>query len=117
MARAGEFGGKGLRFTGEEALAGCLPKDRKDEMLRLAGMMGLVVAAGLGGEEREDPLGGKREESILLDHWGGAYDYTRTGISLVAWYWKHRPATGSKWILGTAGDEEFLWHKILNGLS
>lgn len=84
VARAGEFGGKGLRFTGEEALTCSLPKDRNDEMLRLAGMMGLVVAAGLGGEEREEPLGGKLKESILLDHRGGAYDYSKTGISLVA---------------------------------
>lgn len=48
-------------------MGGCLPKDKRDERLRLAGRMGRMVAGGLGGEEREEFLGGKREESILLD--------------------------------------------------
>lgn len=76
VASAGEFGGRGFRFTGEEAWSGCLPKERKDEMLRLVGMIGRLVTAGLGGEGREDCLGGKREESILLDSMDSAFDYS-----------------------------------------
>jgi hypothetical protein len=72
MARAGELGGRGFRFTGDEALGGGLLNDKKEEMFRLAGMIGRLVAGGLGGEDREDFLGGKREESILLDRLEGA---------------------------------------------
>jgi hypothetical protein len=70
VARAGEFGGRGFRFTGGEIVGGgcgrCLPKDSRDERLRLVGRMGRMVAAGLGVEEREECLGGKREGSIIL---------------------------------------------------
>lgn len=108
-----------MRFTGEEVLAGCLPKDKKDEMLRLAGMMGRVVAAGLGGEERKVPPGGKREESILLDYWGSAYHYSRTGISLVvgmkAWT-SHRFEVDTRYSVQQE-IEKYLWHEILNSLS
>ena len=80
VARAGEFGGSGFRLTGEEATrAGCcLPKDRKDEMvvLRLAGRIGRRAGGGLGGEDREDFLGGKPEESILLELLDSAFDYS-----------------------------------------
>lgn len=79
-ASAGEFGGSGFRLTGEEALGGCFPKDKKDEMLRLVGKIGRVVGAGLGGEEREDFLGGKGEESILLDCSDGAIDHSLVDI-------------------------------------
>jgi hypothetical protein len=58
-----------------------LPKDRKEEMLRLAGMMGRLFAGGLGGE-RDDFLGGKREVSIILDSRDGASDYSLTNIFL-----------------------------------
>jgi hypothetical protein len=81
VARAGEFGGRGFRFTGEGVLGGgCLPKESRDERLRLLGMMGRLVAADLGVEEREwreEFLGGKREGSIIL--FGGplnAFDYS-----------------------------------------
>jgi hypothetical protein len=77
VARTGELGGSGLRFTGEEAFGCGLPKDKKDEMFRLAGSMGgRLGTAGLGGEEREDFLGGKREGSILLDNLDSALDYS-----------------------------------------
>jgi hypothetical protein len=46
-------------------------------MLRLAGMMGRLVADGLGGE-RDDFLGGKREVSMLLDSRDGPSDYSLT---------------------------------------
>lgn len=75
VARAGEFGGRGFRFTGEGVLGGsclsggCLPKESRDERLRLVGRMGRLVVADLGVEEREwrdEFLGGKREGSIIL---------------------------------------------------
>jgi hypothetical protein len=54
-----------------------LPKDRKEEMLRLAGMIGRLVADGLGGE-RDDFRGGKRGVSIILDSRDGPSDYSLT---------------------------------------
>ena len=80
VASAGEFGGRGFRLTGEEALGGCLPNDKKDEMLKLAGKIGRTVAVGLEREEREEDLGGKREESILLVFPDSAFDYSLTAI-------------------------------------
>jgi hypothetical protein len=73
VARAGEFGGRGFRFTGEGVLGGgCLPKESRDERLRFVGRMGRLVAAGLGVEEKEwseEFRGGKREGSIILFRW------------------------------------------------
>jgi len=46
-----------------------LPKESRDERLRLVGRMGRLVVADLGVEEREwrdEFLGGKREGSIIL---------------------------------------------------
>lgn len=74
------MGGSGFRLTGEIASCGCLPKDNKEEMLRFAGMIGRPVAAGLGGEEREDFLGGNREDSILRSGLDSAFAYSLTDI-------------------------------------
>jgi hypothetical protein len=76
-----------------------LPKDNKEVMLRFAGIMGRLVPAGLGGEEREDFLGGKSEDSILLGGLDGAFDYSLTDLSsavgLQAWTSHRRRVIGS----------------------
>ncbi len=50
-------------------------------MLRFAGIMGRLVAAGLGGEEREDFLGGNGDDSILRDGLDSAFAYSLTDIA------------------------------------
>lgn len=81
-ANAGEFGGRGFRLTGEEAMGDGLRKDKKDEMLRLAAKVGRTVAACLEEEEREESVGGRREGSILLDFPDSAIDYSLASMYL-----------------------------------
>lgn len=65
-----------------------------------------MVAAGLGGEERDVFLGGKRKESILLDSFDSAFDYSLTDIFL-----GRRSQSGDQprgAIVGSTGDERVL---------